>query len=165
VTAPLDSAAFLALPAEAQVRGLTGVARAALALWGSGAQEPLLLKHRENAVFKVTAPDGGPAVLRVHRQGYHSDASLRSELAWMEALRAGGVEAPAPITTAAGDLLARVESDATPGVWQVDMLDWLGGRQLGEIARTGRCPRGSSAMPGTKTVSSATRRCGACSGN
>ncbi len=82
MTAPADSAAFLALPAEAQRRGLTRLAHAALSQWDVRAQAPELIKHRENAVFKVMAPGGGAAVLRVHRQGYHSDASLRSELAW-----------------------------------------------------------------------------------
>ena len=53
----------------------------ALKFWGVTGCEPELLKYRENAVFRVIAPDGRPAALRIHRHGYHSDAELRSELA------------------------------------------------------------------------------------
>src|SRR5947208_15788669 len=61
-------------------------ARAALADYGRGRHTPLrLLSLSENATYLVD--DDDPMVLRVHRPGYHSLESIRSELTWMAALR------------------------------------------------------------------------------
>ncbi|SEA95466.1 Ser/Thr protein kinase RdoA involved in Cpx stress response, MazF antagonist [Rubrimonas cliftonensis] len=84
-----------------------GAAEAAAA-WGfdQGA-EVRLLTVSENATFHVAGADGAQAVLRVHRPGYHTEAEIRSELEWIEALRAeGAVAAPAPLRTAGGERLA-----------------------------------------------------------
>ena len=54
-----------------------------------------LLNVSENATYLVEDPDHGPCILRVHRLGYHTEAEIESELAWMDALRAeAGVRTP-----------------------------------------------------------------------
>jgi Ser/Thr protein kinase RdoA (MazF antagonist) len=61
-------------------------ARDALPLYGRHPEAPLrLLSLSENATYLVD--DDDPLVLRVHRADYHSLAAVRSELAWMAALR------------------------------------------------------------------------------
>jgi Ser/Thr protein kinase RdoA (MazF antagonist) len=61
-------------------------ARAALPFYGVYADAPLrLLSLSENATYLVD--DADPIVLRVHRADYHSLQAIRSELAWMAALR------------------------------------------------------------------------------
>ena len=61
-------------------------ARAALSSYGRDPDAPLrLLSLSENATYLVD--DADPIVLRVHRAGYHSLQAIRSELAWMAALR------------------------------------------------------------------------------
>ncbi|HWS66924.1 MAG TPA: phosphotransferase [Steroidobacteraceae bacterium] len=50
-----------------------------------------LLNVSENATFALRDPDGRELVLRVHRVGYSSAEEIRSELAWMNALRRDGV--------------------------------------------------------------------------
>jgi Ser/Thr protein kinase RdoA (MazF antagonist) len=61
-------------------------ARVALPSYGRDPDSPLrLLSLSENATYLVD--DGRPIVLRVHRAGYHSMQAIRSELAWMAALR------------------------------------------------------------------------------
>ena len=61
-------------------------ARAALPSYGRDADAPLrLLSLSENATYLVD--DAEPIVLRVHRADYHSLQGIRSELAWMAALR------------------------------------------------------------------------------
>ena len=69
--------------------------RAALA-YGCAPGSPVrLLNVSENATYLVEDPDAGPCVLRVHRLGYHRQAEIESELAWMDALRAeAGVRTP-----------------------------------------------------------------------
>ncbi len=74
-----------------------------LAAWGLRDASLSLLHLSENATFLV-ASDGRPArVLRVHRTGYHDDAEIASELAWMDALRRhAGVRTPAAIPAVDG---------------------------------------------------------------
>lgn len=74
--------------ASADLPGTLGaLAQAALARWDlpNGARARLI-NLAENATFQVDAPCGARAILRIHRQGYHTRAAIESELAWMEAL-------------------------------------------------------------------------------
>jgi Ser/Thr protein kinase RdoA (MazF antagonist) len=75
-----------------------------LARWMfSPAASVTLLTVSENATFVLRDPDGRELVLRVHRVGYSSADEIRSELAWMNALRREGViETAAPIPGADG---------------------------------------------------------------
>jgi len=110
------------------------VARTALLAWQITAQHGLtLLKHRENAVFRVDIQGAPTYVLRVHRRGYHSDAALRSELEWMTSLAEQGVPTPRVVRTTAGEMftLLRAADDALPH--QCDLLSWVEGTPLGYI--------------------------------
>lgn len=62
-----------------------------LTLWDlpSGAQAKLI-NVAENCTYLIEAP-GFKAVLRVHREGYHSRRAIGCELAWLDALRRDGV--------------------------------------------------------------------------
>ncbi|QFY63224.1 phosphotransferase (plasmid) [Rhizobium grahamii] len=107
-------------------------ARQALAAFGLPAQEPELLKFRENAVFKVHLRDGQMAALRLHRPGYHSQAALKSELLWMDDLRRNGIAVPQPIATDSGDLLVQITGEESQ---YADLIGWVGGQQIGETGR------------------------------
>lgn len=111
---------------------MRGIARAALRRWrleGAGLD---LLKHRENAVFRVAVGEERYA-LRVHRPGYHSDAALASELQWMEALRAAGVDVPRIVPTTSGEPFALESAPGLPSPVQVDLFEWIEGRPLGSV--------------------------------
>jgi len=125
--------AFYRLPLAARTERLRALAVTALARWGVSGGAPEIVKCRENAVFRVTAPDGRRAALRIHRHGYHTDEALRSELAWMEALRAAGVAVPAVVPTSSGALFAVVRARGVPEPRQVDMVTWMTGAPLGTI--------------------------------
>ncbi|HTT52495.1 MAG TPA: phosphotransferase [Streptosporangiaceae bacterium] len=69
--------------------------RAARAYGCAPASTVRLLNVSENATYLVEDPGQGPCILRVHRLGYHTQAEIESELAWMDALRAeAGVRTP-----------------------------------------------------------------------
>ncbi|MFT4136680.1 phosphotransferase enzyme family protein [Microbacterium sp.] len=51
------------------------------------------VKHRENTVFRVECAQGRFA-LRIARPGYRTDAEIESEIAYVRALRAHGIDAP-----------------------------------------------------------------------
>lgn len=101
------------------------LAREAARHWG-GCTDPHLLSHRENAVFSVDLPDAGKGVLRLHRRGYQTEETIRSELWWMEALAAAGLTVPRPQRTSDGALLARLEDGRVASV-----LEWVPGRPIG----------------------------------
>src|SRR5580692_4184977 len=70
-----------------------------------------LLTVSENATFALRDSDGRELVLRVHRVGYSSAEEIRSELAWMNALRRDGViETAAPLPGVNGELVQTLES-------------------------------------------------------
>ena len=87
---------------------------------------PVLVTHRENAVFRVETALG-PHALRLHRVGYHSDAALTSELDWMAMLSTRGMHVPRPIVTREGRHLARLT-----GGRRASLLSWLPGAPLGK---------------------------------
>jgi Ser/Thr protein kinase RdoA (MazF antagonist) len=124
---------FYRLSVEARTACYAQLAVEALRRWGIEDGAPQPLKIRENAVFKVTGPGGRPAVLRIHRHGYISDAALVSELQWLQALRADGIEVPGVIPTPDGALFATVSVDAVPEPRQVDLLEFLEGEPLGTL--------------------------------
>lgn len=99
-------------------------ARAALAAYDRAPDTPVrLLSLSENATYLVE--DGDPMVLRVHRPGYHGLAAIRSELAWMTALRQDtDVVTPALIPAADGsDVVAAVVGDRTLAVDAMTFVD------------------------------------------
>ena len=114
-----------------QATRLEELATNALDHWQLQGSSLSLIKYRENAVFAVEAPNGLRVALRIHRHGYHSDAELRSELEWMQALSAAGVPVPASITSASGKQFEVVSAPGVPEPRQVDVFAWLDGNALG----------------------------------
>jgi Ser/Thr protein kinase RdoA (MazF antagonist) len=108
------------------------IAAEGLRHWNLGGASLDLLKHRENAVFRVAAKDDRYA-LRVHRPGYHSNDALRSELQWMDALADAGIDVPRIVPTATGQPFALSEMPDLPAPVQLDLFEWIEGRQLGSV--------------------------------
>ena len=104
---------------------MSGVVETALAQWGFDGAEYRLVAARENKVYRVDH-DGAAYALRLHRPGYCSEAELRSELQWMAAAGAGGLNVPAPVPSTAGALLHMIDGVA------VDILCWLEGEPIGK---------------------------------
>ncbi len=75
------------MPLAALLGHLGELANQSLTLWdlpkGASAR---LLNVSENATYLVEAEGGFRAVLRIHRENYHSRRAIECELAWIEAL-------------------------------------------------------------------------------
>jgi Ser/Thr protein kinase RdoA (MazF antagonist) len=70
-----------------------------------------LLNLSENATFALEAGGGANLVLRVHRVGYSSAEEIRSELAWITALRRDRViDTARPVPARDGELVQRLQS-------------------------------------------------------
>jgi Ser/Thr protein kinase RdoA (MazF antagonist) len=123
---------FYGSSTEVQVQQLEVLARAALIHWGFEDPALGLLKYRENAVFGARVGDARYAV-RIHRPGYHSDAALTSELAWMEALSDAGIHTPPVVHTTDGRRFVVADVEGVPEPRQVDVLGWVDGEQIGTI--------------------------------
>jgi Ser/Thr protein kinase RdoA (MazF antagonist) len=110
---------------------LDRIARQALAAYdlpeGTTAE---LVNRSENATYAVRSATGETvAALRVHRRGYHPEGAIRSELAWIDALRADGViTTPAVLEARDGEREQTVaDPDRETGARSVVMFEWLPG--------------------------------------
>lgn len=88
-----------------------------------------LIRNRENAVFEIALPHAR-AALRLHRQGYQSDAAIRSELWWCAALAAKGVAVPAALPSREGSFLVPLSNGRNASV-----IAWVEGEALGEAGQ------------------------------
>lgn len=109
----------------------TEAANVVLSDWGLEGSEVLLIKERENAVFKVITPSKKLYALRIHRANYHTDKELLSELHWMEAVQEAGINVPQVIPTMDRRYFSHVK--IANKIRQVDLFEWIEGKQLGEI--------------------------------
>jgi acetylornithine/succinyldiaminopimelate/putrescine aminotransferase/Ser/Thr protein kinase RdoA (MazF antagonist) len=124
-------------PDAAQLEAIDRVARRALESWQLADADLELVKHRENTVYRVQTRDGRVFALRVHQDGLHSDAALRSELEWMQALHGGGFRVPAVVPANGGELF--VEATVGELTRRCSLLEWIDGNLLNEL---GLCERG-----------------------
>jgi Ser/Thr protein kinase RdoA (MazF antagonist) len=94
------------------VADLEVMAADSAARWGLTEASVKLVNLSENATFFLSDRNSGAQlVLRVHRVGYSSAEEIRSELAWMNALRRDGViETAAPLPSLDGELVQTLVS-------------------------------------------------------
>ena len=123
---------FFEQPPAVQLDRLEAAGHAALRAWGIEGATLELIKHRENAVFRMSDGDRSGA-LRIHRHGYHTDDELRSELQWMEALSEAGIQVPKIIPAKSGEPFVSYAADGLPGALQIDLFEWIDGEQLGSV--------------------------------
>jgi Ser/Thr protein kinase RdoA (MazF antagonist) len=115
-----------------QLACLQELAESALAHYDLGAvARPVLVNLSENATYRLEdSRSGRRFALRVHRDGYHSLNAIRSELAWMQALRTEGVvTTPVPLPGRNGDLIQQVYHPALPRPRNVVLFDWEAGEE------------------------------------
>ncbi|MFT4219455.1 MAG: phosphotransferase [Microbacterium sp.] len=118
---------------ESTITHATGIARDALAEFGLSPDATLtFVKQRENTVFRVDAPEGCFA-LRIARPGYHTDAEVVSEIAFVEALLEHGIDVPSYRHTVGGSQFLSRELDGER--FAVVVQEWLvGASPMDDIA-------------------------------
>lgn len=109
---------------------LHAVARTALTRWEIAQDAALkLISLSENGMFLVTS-GADKWVLRVHREGYHTKNGVRSELAWMKALRdEAGVETPIAVEASDGDLIQSISASPNEPSRMVVLFDFIAGSE------------------------------------
>lgn len=124
---------FLQLTMRGQIVRMRALARLALPRFGLRASADLvLLGHGENTVFGVPGARGMRYALRIHRTDYQSPAAIRSELAWLAALRR---DTPLPVQRPRagcdGDDVQQVSHPGVPGERSCSLLGWVPGPRVG----------------------------------
>ena len=127
------SVEFANRPLAKQLSLLQELALQALPHWGLSCKSLSLIKHRENAVYKLQTDNDELYAVRVHRSGYHSNAALNSEFVWMQALQESGIHAPEVLPCTNGNRFAVVGHSDIPEPRQIDVLQWIEGEQLGSV--------------------------------
>jgi Ser/Thr protein kinase RdoA (MazF antagonist) len=121
---------FYALPEAEQIRRLEQLASEALPRWRLPDAELAPAAYRENMTFRVDAGPRGRFALRIHQASYRSDDEIRSELAFMGALRERGVRTPEVVPAQDGSPFVVAACAAVPEARQCDLFEWIDGRPL-----------------------------------
>ncbi len=91
-------------------------AQAALACWDLPADAKVRrLNLSENATFLVEATGEFKAVLRIHREGYHTRRAIECELAWLDALSESTLKTPQYYLGRDGDPVQEVRLEELNG--------------------------------------------------
>jgi Ser/Thr protein kinase RdoA (MazF antagonist) len=127
--------AFDQLPHDRQLECLRQLATAALSHYDLPSDASVeMINLSENATFRVDDPASARRwALRVHREGYHSEAAIASELAWLTALRRDGA-AITPVTRPGrdGKLVQSVAHATMARPRNVVLFDWETGTEPSE---------------------------------
>ncbi|MBK6658995.1 MAG: phosphotransferase [Proteobacteria bacterium] len=118
---------------EAQRRAhLATVAARAAPRWGvTPGARITLLNISENATYRIDDDaHSEPLILRVHRTGYHSIDAIRTELAWMKALKEeAGVETPQAVPALDGELIQTIACPELDEQRQAVMFAFIAGAE------------------------------------
>lgn len=119
---------FTELTHQGQVRRLRSVAQTMLAQYGLASAQFSLLTHSYNTTFRVQHARG-TFMLRVCRLNLHTTQQLRSEVQWLEALRADtDLLVPRPVRNEAGLLVTQGQAEGVPDRRNGVLFEWINGR-------------------------------------
>jgi len=116
---------------EELVARLGALAREALPLWGLPPDaEPVLINLSENATYRIDLPGAAPVILRIHREGYHSETAIRSELAWAAAIREeSGIITPKVIPGRDGEAIQNLAGGGLPRPRRMVLFEFIDGEE------------------------------------
>jgi Ser/Thr protein kinase RdoA (MazF antagonist) len=100
------------------------------------------LRRGFNTTFRVDTAGGDRLVLRVQRRGGPDPVMVRSEMAWLAALRRDTpLGVPEPVPTRDGDLQTTVAADGVPESRSCVLYRWVDGRFVDEQLTEGHLAR------------------------
>jgi len=112
------------------LEALKDLAQGALTNWDISSPSLSLIKHRENTVFEITDAEGVHCVLRIHREAYHSEEAIVSELTWLKFLYESGLHVPKLLNTEDNQLFSKESMDDSYRI--IDVFAWIEGTTLAE---------------------------------
>jgi Ser/Thr protein kinase RdoA (MazF antagonist) len=128
-----NSRPFTELDRSGRTRRLRRLAEAALTAYDVPVARLTPLGHGLNTTFRVDGADGHRYLLRVQRPDGPAAAQVRSELAWLAALRREtDLVVPLPVPTRGRDLVTVVADPAVPEPRTCVLCHWVEGRFVDE---------------------------------
>lgn len=113
---------------QRQVRQLRAVAVEALKAYAIRVSDLRLINHGENTTYKVQTFDRKKYLLRVHREGYHTEKALEVEMAWLKSIKK--VAAPVPVRSRQKRYLVEIKQGHARARY-CSLLEWVDGKLLG----------------------------------
>jgi Ser/Thr protein kinase RdoA (MazF antagonist) len=118
----LDESSYLA-----QVRRLRRMADQVVTQFPLKNYELSFIHHGENATFKITTPQKN-YLLRLHRNGYHTQPAILEELKWLAKLsEESDIPVQRPLLSRSGHFVERQAGHGTPARF-CSVLEWQSGR-------------------------------------
>ncbi len=119
---------FAALDYAEQVERMTRAARLALGAYDLAEADLQFLAYVNNAVFKITAPNGKAYVLRLYRPGHKRAQWIRSELTWLSAIRQQtDLQVPNPVMATNDDALVAIPVEGLDAQINAALFGWIEG--------------------------------------
>jgi len=123
---------------ESNAAHFDSLARQALSCYGGESWQCSFLRHNENLTFKVLDDAGHSYLLRLHKpavKGFEglaqSQAAIRSELMWLEALRRDtGMALQQPVENTAGDCVTLLNCSNAEKPIPVTLMTWVDGEPV-----------------------------------
>lgn len=95
--------------------------------------EARLINVSENATYLVESANGSKAILRIHRDDYHTLNAIKCEHAWSDALNAeGGIITPGIMQGRDGNTIQTASVDGLPGERHMAMFEYVEGKEPDE---------------------------------
>jgi Ser/Thr protein kinase RdoA (MazF antagonist) len=125
-----------------QTRRLARLAAAAIAAYDVEPVRMVPMRRGFNTTFRIDSAAGDRLVLRVQRGGGPDPEMVRSEMAWLAALRRDtDMDVPEPVPTRDGDLHTVVTADGVPESRSCVLYRWVDGRFVDEQLTEGHLAR------------------------
>jgi Ser/Thr protein kinase RdoA (MazF antagonist) len=130
------------LARSGQTRRLARLAAAAIAAYDVEPSRLVPMRRGFNSTFRVDTAAGDRFVLRIQRRGGPDPEMVRSEMAWLAALRRDtDMGVPEPVPTRDGDLQTVVAADGVPESRSCVLYRWVDGRFVDEQLTEGHLAR------------------------
>lgn len=122
---------FDRLTGRGQARRVRVLAKNALEHYDLAVERMQLMQHLFNTLFRLDTADGRRFVLRVNRAGGRSLTDIRSETAWLAALRRDtDLIVPEPLAARDGRLVVEAEAVGIPEPRHCVIFGWIPGRNV-----------------------------------
>lgn len=122
---------FDRLTGRGQARRVRVLAKNALGHYDLAVERMQLMQHLFNTLFRLDTADGRRFVLRVNRAGGRSLTDIRSETAWLVALRRDtDLVVPEPLASRDGRLVVEAEAPDIPEPRHCVIFGWIPGHNV-----------------------------------
>lgn len=125
----MKSLIFDSLTYRQQINAFKKLVRLAIDKYPLKVKEIKFIHYGENATFKIKDTKNKSYLVRVCRNGYHTDKALNEELAWLSRLnKVKKLQVPCPVANTKGQLFTKVQLENVIEPTNLVLFKWTEGR-------------------------------------